>query len=209
MEWEGPFVKGQTRIIWVCLIFYEIFQKCRSGTFHRKEMEECMEQLLQVGVITQPHGVRGEVKVFPTTDDPVRFKKLKKVILDTGKEKLDLEVEHVKFFKQFVIVKFKEFDNINDIERYKRCPLLVTRENAVPLEEDEYFVADMIGMKVMTEDGTEFGTLSDVMETGANDVYVIDSKEHGEVLMPAIKECVLNVDMESGIITIHLMNGLI
>ena len=168
-----------------------------------------MEQLLQVGVITQPHGVRGEVKVFPTTDDPVRFKKLKKVILDTGKEKLDLEVEHVKFFKQFVIVKFKEFDNINDIERYKRCPLLVTRENAGPLEEDEYFVADMIGMKVITEDGTEFGTLSDVMETGANDVYVIDSKEHGEVLMPAIKECVLNVDMESGIITVHLMNGLI
>lgn len=168
-----------------------------------------MEQLLQVGVITQPHGVRGEVKIFPTTDDPVRFKKLKKVILDTGKEKLDLEVEHVKFFKQFVIVKFKEFDNINDIERYKRCPLLVTRENAVPLEEDEYFVADMIGMKVITEDGTEFGTLSDVMETGANDVYVIDSKEHGEVLMPAIKECVLNVDMESGIITVHLMNGLI
>ena len=168
-----------------------------------------MEQLLQVGVITQPHGVRGEVKVFPTTDDPVRFKKLKKVILDTGKEKLDLEVEHVKFFKQFVIVKFKEFDNINDIERYKRCQLLVTRENAVPLEEDEYFVADMIGMKVITEDGIEFGTLSDVMETGANDVYVIDSKEHGEVLMPAIKECVLNVDMESGIITVHLMNGLI
>ena len=117
--------------------------------------------------------------------------------------------KHVKFFKQFVIVKFKEFDNINDIERYKRCPLLVTRENAVPLEEDEYFVADMIGMKVITEDGTEFGTLSDVMETGANDVYVIDSKEHGEVLMPAIKECVLNVDMESGIITVHLMNGLI
>ena len=168
-----------------------------------------MEQLLQVGVITQPHGVRGEVKVFPTTDDPVRFKKLKKVILDTGKEKLDLEVEHVKFFKQFVIVKFKEFDNINDIERYNRCPLLVTRENAVPLEEEEYFVADMIGMKVITEDGTEFGTLSDVMETGANDVYVIDSKEHGEVLMPAIKECVLNVDMESGIITVHLMSGLI
>ena len=168
-----------------------------------------MEQLLQVGVITQPHGVRGEVKVFPTTDDPVRFKKLKKVILDTGKEKLNLEVEHVKFFKQFVIVKFKEFDNINNIERYTRCPLLVTRENAVPLEEDEYFVADMIGMKVITEDGTEFGTLSDVMETGANDVYVIDSKEHGEVLMPAIKECVLNVDMESGIITVHLMSGLI
>ena len=168
-----------------------------------------MEELLQVGVITSTHGVRGEVKVFPTTDDPNRFKSLKHVLLDTGREKKSLEVQGVKFFKQFVILKFKGIDNINDIERYKRCPLLVTRENAVSLEEDEYFVADMIGMKVITEDGTEFGTLSDVMETGANDVYVIDSKEHGEVLMPAIKECVLNVDMESGIITVHLMNGLI
>ena len=168
-----------------------------------------MEKQLQVGVISSTHGVRGEVKVFPTTDDVTRFRQLKKVYLDTGREMLPLEIKNVKFFKQFVIVKFKEFDNINDIERYKRCPLLVTRENAVPLEEDEYFVADMIGMKVITEDGTEFGTLSDVMETGANDVYVIDSKEHGEVLMPAIKECVLNVDMESGIITVHLMNGLI
>ena len=168
-----------------------------------------MEKQLQVGVISSTHGVRGEVKVFPTTDDVTRFRQLKKVYLDTGREMLPLEIQNVKFFKQFVIVKFKEFDNINDIERYKRCPLLVTRENAVPLEEDEYFVADMIGMKVITEDGTEFGTLSDVMETGANDVYVIDSKEHGEVLMPAIKECVLNVDMESGIITVHLMNGLI
>ncbi len=80
MEWEGPFVKGQTRIIWVCLIFYEIFQKCRSGTFHRKEMEKSMEQLLQVGVITQTHGIRGEVKVFPTTDDPARFERLRKVV---------------------------------------------------------------------------------------------------------------------------------
>ena len=168
-----------------------------------------MEQLLQVGVITQPHGVRGEVKVFPTTDDPERFKTLKHVLLDTGREKKPLEIQGVKFFKQFVILKFKGIDNINDIERYKRCPLLVERKDAVALEEDEYFVADMIGMKVITEDGTEFGTLSDVMETGANDVYVIDSKEHGEVLMPAIKECVLNVDMESGIITVHLMNGLI
>ena len=168
-----------------------------------------MEELLQAGVMTSTHGGRGEVKVFPTTDDPNRFKSLKHVLLDTGREKKSLEVQGVKFFKQFVILKFKGIDNINDIERYKRCPLLVTRENAVPLEEDEYFVADMIGMKVITEDGTEFGTLSDVMETGANDVYVIDSKEHGEVLMPAIKECVLNVDMESGIITVHLMNGLI
>lgn len=168
-----------------------------------------MEQLLQVGVITQTHGVRGEVKVFPTTDDAARFKKLKHVMLDTGKETLPLEIESVKFFKQFVILKFKGFDNINDIERYKRCPLLIERENAVPLEEGEYFIADMIGMKVITDEGKNFGILKDVMETGANDVYVIEHPSEGEVLVPAIKECILDVDIENRQMKIHVMNGLI
>ena len=168
-----------------------------------------MEQLLQVGVITQTHGVRGEVKVFPTTDDAARFKKLKHVMLDTGKETLPLEIESVKFFKQFVILKFKGFDNINDIERYKRCPLLIERENAVPLEEGEYFIADMIGMKVITDEGENFGILKDVMETGANDVYVIEHPSEGEVLVPAIKEGILDVDIENRQMKIHVMNGLI
>ena len=168
-----------------------------------------MENLLRVGVITSAHGVRGEVKVFPTTDDPKRFKKLKQVILDTGKEKRDLEVESVKFFKQFVILKFKGIDNINEVERYKRCPLLVTRDHAVPLQEDEYFIADMIGMQVVTEDGALFGTLKDVIETGANDVYIIESSEHGEVLVPAIKECILDINIEEQKMQIHLMDGLV
>ena len=168
-----------------------------------------MEDMLQVGVITQTHGVRGEVKVFPTTDDVNRFKKLKQVILDTGKETMSLEIQSVKFFKQFVILKFKGIDNINDIEKYKRCSLYVTREHAVPLEEDEYFIADMIGMEVCTEDGNIFGTLKDVIETGANDVYMIESAEHGEVLVPAIKECIRSVDIEKGQMMIHLMDGLI
>lgn len=168
-----------------------------------------MEEMLQVGVITQTHGVRGEVKVFPTTDDAKRFKKLKQVILDTGKETMPLEIQSVKFFKQFVILKFKGIDNINDIEKYKRCSLYVTREHAVPLEENEYFIADMIGLTVYLEDGNVFGTLKDVIETGANDVYVIESREHGEVLVPAIKECICNVDIEKGQMVIHLMDGLI
>ena len=168
-----------------------------------------MEDMLKVGVITQTHGVRGEVKVFPTTDDVNRFKKLKQVILDTGKETMPLEIQSVKFFKQFVILKFKGIDNINDIEKYKRCSLYVTREHAVALEEDEYFIADMIGMEVCTEDGNIFGTLKDVIETGANDVYVIENAEHGEVLVPAIKECIRSVDIEKGQMMIHLMDGLI
>ena len=98
---------------------------------------------------------------------------------------------------------------LSDIEKYRKCPLLVAREDAVELDDDEYFIADMIGMEVLTEDGKVFGTLKDVMETGANDVYVIDSIEHGEVLVPAIKECILNVNIEECRMKIHLMDGLV
>ena len=133
-----------------------------------------MEQFLQVGAITSTHGIRGEVKVFPTTDDPARFKKLKKVILDTGKRQIDMEIQSVRFFKQFVIVKFKGIDNINDVEQYKGSALFVSRDNAVRLEENEYYIADLIGMEVFTDEG-HFGVIKDVMETGANEVYIIDS----------------------------------
>ena len=168
-----------------------------------------MEQLLQVGVISSTHGVRGEVKVFPTTDDANRFKKLKKVILDTGMEKKELEIQGVKFFKQFVNLKFKGIDNINDIEKYKGKSLYVTRENAVKLRKDEYFIADLIDMQVVLEDGTLLGILTDVMKTGANDVYCVDSEKYGEVLLPAIGECILDVDVEGRKMTVHLMPGLI
>ena len=167
-----------------------------------------MEQYLQVGIISSTHGIRGEVKVFPTTDDPARFKKLKDVILDTGKEQIPMEIQGVKFFKQFVILKFKGIDNINDIEKYKGKSLLVTRENAAPLGEDEYYIADLIGMRVFTEEG-EFGVLKDVIATGANEVYVVDSAEHGEVLIPAIHECILDVNVEEQTMKVHLLDGLL
>ena len=168
-----------------------------------------METKLQVGVISSTHGVRGEVKVFPTTDDVKRFKRLKEVILDTGKEELTLEIEGVKFFKQFVILKFKGYDNINDIEKYKGKSLLVTRANAVRLRRDEYFIADLQGLTVVDEEDKVLGTLRDVMETGANDVYIIDMADGREVLVPAIKECILHVDVEAGKMQIHLMDGLL
>ena len=167
-----------------------------------------MEEFLQVGVISSTHGIRGEVKVFPTTDDPARFKKLKNVLLDTGRERLELEVQSVKFFKQFVIVKFRGIDNINDIEKYKGKRLLVPREDAVELGKDEYYIADLMGMEVFTEEG-RFGVLKDVMETGANEVYIIDSDEHGEVLVPAIHYCILDVNIEEKVMKIRLLDGLV
>ncbi|MCD8148917.1 MAG: ribosome maturation factor RimM [Clostridiales bacterium] len=167
-----------------------------------------MQDRFQVGVISSTHGVAGEVKVFPTTDDVKRFKKLKHVILDTGKEELELEITQVKFFKQMVILKFREFSNINEVERFRGKSLYVTRENAVKLQKDEYFIADMIGMRVVTTDGEELGTLQDVMQTGANDVYVVEKKNGEELLLPAIHDCVKLVDMEQGVITVYLMPGL-
>ena len=167
-----------------------------------------MEDMLQVGVITQTHGIRGEVKVFPTTDDAARFKKLKKVTLDNGKECRELEIASVKFFKNLVILKFKGIDNINDVEKYKKAPLYVTREDAVPLGENEYFIADLIGLKVISDEGEELGILDDVLQTGANDVYVVKCDNGEEILVPAIKDCVKNVDIEGNEITLHLLPGL-
>ena len=168
-----------------------------------------MVDLLQVGIITYTHGVRGEVKVYPTTDDPRRFRRLKEVVLDTGREKINLEIEGVKFFKQFVILKFKGLDNINDIEKYRQKSLYVTRKNAVRLQRDEYFIADLIGLKVQDEDGTELGTVKDVIETGANDVYEVEMADGRSLLLPAIKQCILNVDVENGMMQVHVLEGLL
>lgn len=168
-----------------------------------------MENYLRVGVISSTHGIGGEVKVFPTTDDSQRFKKLKKVLLDTGKEYLELEVERVRFFKQMVIVKFKGYNNINDIEKYKGKDLLVTRENAVPLAENEYFIYDIIDAQVETEDGKALGTLTEVLTTGANDVYVVKLPSGKEVLLPVIDDCVKEIDTEQKKVVVHLMPGLL
>ena len=168
-----------------------------------------MEERFQVGVITSTHGVRGEVKVFPTTDDPKRFKRLKEVILDSGKGDLILEIEGVKFFKQFVILKFKGIDNINDVEKYRQKSLYVTRQNAVRLRRDEYFIADLMGLRVVDEEEREIGVLKEVMETGANDVYVITMTDGRELLLPAIKQCILKVDVEAGLMQVHILDGLL
>lgn len=167
-----------------------------------------MENLLQVGVITSPHGVHGEVKVFPTTDDPKRFKKLKTVIMDDGKKFTELEIESVKFFKNLVILKFKGLDNMNDVERYRQVKLFVTRENAVKLKKNEYFIADLIGMSVESDEGEELGAISDVLQTGANDVYIISKEHEPDLLVPAIKECILEVDVEQNHMVVHLLKGL-
>lgn len=164
---------------------------------------------MRVGVISSTHGIRGEVKVFPTTDDLNRFRTLKQVRLDTGKEQINLEVENVKFFKQFAILKFKGIDNINDIEKYKGKDLLVTREEAVPLKEHEFFICDLIGCMAYEEDGKEFGELTEVMQTGANDVFIFKTKDGKEILVPYTQECIKSIDIQNKKIVVFLLPGLV
>lgn len=167
-----------------------------------------MEDLLRIGVVTTTHGLRGEVKVFPTTDDVRRFDDCDEVVLVTKQEKLLLHVERVKYFKNIVIVKFKEFNDINEVEHFRKCDIMVTREHAVPLEEGEYFICDIIGANVVEEDGTPVGTVKDVMETGANDVFVILTEDGKEVLFPSIPDCIKKVDVEKKEVVAHIMPGL-
>lgn len=168
-----------------------------------------LDELLRVGVITSPHGIRGEVKVFPTTDDPQKFKRLKTVVLYNGKEEKTVDITGVKFFKQFVILKLSQCSSMDEAERLRKSELYITKEQSGSCGEDENFVADLIGLKVMTEEGDELGVLTDVMETGANDVYVVRTKDDKEVLLPAIKQCILRVDLEAGEMLVHIMDGLL
>lgn len=168
-----------------------------------------MTDRLKVGVVTSVHGIKGEVKVFPTTDDSRRFKKLKQVYLDTGKELLSLEIEGVKFFKQMVILKFKGYENPDDVMKFRQKELWIDRKDAVRLSKDEYFIADLIDMEVCDEEGKLIGTLKDVISTGANDVYAVETPEGKEVLFPAIRQCVLDVDTEVRKMTVHVMEGLL
>lgn len=184
-------------------------------------MEEKEEDLFRVGCVATTHGVHGEVKVYPTTEDPQRFKKYKEVLLvdPMGHRRQDsmqpgcmplrcMHIESVKFFKQMVIIKFRECGSMEEAERLRGAELYVPREKAVPLQKNEYYISDLIGMQVESEEGVLIGVLDDVLQTGANDVYVVKQADGKEILLPAIKECIKFVDVEARHMTVYLMPGL-
>ena len=186
-----------------------------------------MEQFLRIGVITTSHGLKGEVKVYPTTDSPDRFLEVKRVILKTPKGDIETEITGARFFKNLAIVKFAAFDDVEQVKNLHNTDIMIYREDAQPLEEGEYYIADLIGCSVITYDsfpGSQgsapylLGTVKDVLQTGANDVYIVDVSEetqaaagdkNGELLLPVIPDCIKNVDIEKGEITVHLIPGLI
>ena len=168
-----------------------------------------MEKYLRVGVIANTHGVRGEVKIYATTDDIRRFKKLKECFIDTGKEKIPVEVESCKFFKEMHILKFRSMDQMGDVEGFKGKDLLVSREHAVKLKKNEFFIVDLVGLSVESDEGMPVGILTDVLQTGANDVFVVKTEAGDEVLIPYIEQCVPEIHPETGKIMVHLLPGLL
>lgn len=167
-----------------------------------------MEEFLKVGVITAPHGVRGDVKVFPTTDDPQRFRDLKQVYLDDSGADAR-KVSGVKYVRNLVVLHLDGIDTVEEAQRFRQRELFVDREHALPLGENEFYIADLVGADVVTETGEELGILRDVLQTGANDVYIVDSPEYGEVLIPAIRQCVIKVDISASRVTVRLLPGLL
>ncbi len=168
-----------------------------------------MEDFFRIGVITKPHGLKGEVKVFPTTDDAKRFKKLKKCIIRTKKGDIEAEKKSCKFFKNLVILSFVGYDDINEVEAFRNCDIYVSREDAVPLEEGEYYISDVIGSDVYEDNGSHLGTVNDVLQTGANDVFTVALENGRELIIPVINDCVIDIDTEGKKVIVKLMKGML
>ena len=164
-----------------------------------------MVSRFRVGVIAGTHGLKGEVRVFPTTDDAQRFRRLKKVYLTGRGQERSLSIRSVKFVGQFVILGFAEFDSIEDVERLRSCELEIDRKDAIELREGEHFIPDLIGLPVIDETDAVLGTLKDVLETGANRVYVAARPEGKDLLIPVIPDCILEVSPENGYIRVRLL----
>ena len=167
-----------------------------------------MEDLLQVGVITSTHGVRGEVKVFPTTDEPEQFARHKEVILEQKGKLKTHKVRSCAFHKNMVLLSLSEIDDMDAAEKLRNVRILIPESEATPPGEDEYFRRDLYGMTVISDEGEELGILDDIIETGANDVFIVKKEGKKDLLIPALKQCVLKVDIPGKKMEVHLLRGL-
>ena len=168
-----------------------------------------MQKRLEIGQIINTFGIKGEVKVFPLTDDIKRFDDLETVYVKTKKESQLYNIESIKYHKNFVLIKFKEINTVEQAETLRNSYLEVDRAQAIPLNEGEYFIADLIGLEVYSDEGKLIGKVDDIYNTGANDIYVVKDDLGKQTLLPGIKDVIKSVDLEKGQIIVHLIPGLI
>ena len=168
-----------------------------------------MQKRLEVGQIVNTFGIKGEVKVTPFTDDVSRFDDLKKVYVKTRKEEKLYKVENARYHKNMVLLKLEGIENPEQAEMLRNAFLEIDREDAVPLEEGTYFIVDLIGLDVYTDEGKLLGKVDDIYNTGANDIYVIKDELGKQILLPGIKDVIKEVDIDNEKIIVHLIPGLI
>ena len=164
--------------------------------------------LLEVGKIVNTHGLRGEVKVVPWTDYSEVFEDIDFVYVKKKSEYERLDVKGIKYQKNNLIVRFSQITDINMAEKYKNQVIYAEREILGELPEGVYYIADLIGLDIVTEDGEKIGTVSDVFNTGSNDIYEVKREGKKNLLLPVIDDVVLNIDVDGGKITVRMMDGL-
>lgn len=167
-----------------------------------------MQEYLEIGQIVNIYGIKGFVKVVPFTDDNKRFEDLETVYIEYKGNLIQMTIEEVSYSKNLVLLKFKEAPDINMVEKYKNCYLKIDRKYAVDLPEDTYFIVDLLGLEVYTEEGRLLGKVDDIFKTGSNDVYVVKDDEGKQLLLPAIAEVIKTIDLQNKKIIVNLIKGL-
>ena len=160
--------------------------------------------IIKLGKITAPQGIRGEVRVYPYTDRPTRFSEIEAVLLQGRRRR----IENARYMKNMAVLKLEGIDDRNAAEAVRNQELLLAREDLWEQPEDTYFVDDLVGCRVVSEDGTPVGTLRAILSRPAQDLYEIEKEDGSAFLLPAVKEFVRSVDVGNKIITIHLIEGL-
>lgn len=168
-----------------------------------------MTKYLEIGQIVNTFGIKGMVKVKPFSENLKRFDELKKVYIENKKVKKEYEIEEVKYHKDMILIKFKGVDNPEEADLLRTSYLVVDRKTQEPLEEGTYYVVDMLGLEVYTDEGELLGNLEDIFNTGSNDIYVVKNELGKQILLPAIADVIKNIDMENKKIIVHLIPGLI
>ena len=164
-----------------------------------------MDKYLEIGQIVNTFGIKGMVKVKPFSDDIRRFDKLKNVYIKKNSIEEKYIIEEVKYHKQMVLIKFKGIDKIEEAELLKNSYILINREDEEPLEEGVYYIVDLLGLDVYTDENILLGNLEDIYNTGSNDIYVVKDENGKQILLPGIPDVIKEVDIENKKIIVHLL----
>lgn len=168
-----------------------------------------MKEYFEIGQIVNTSGLKGVLKVKPFTDDINKFSNFKTIYIKTKNSLVEFKIEQVRYVKNMVMLKLAEIDTVEEAEKYRNLYIKVLRNKEEELEKDSYYVVDILGCQVNTDENQELGKVVDVFQTGSNDVYVVKDEQGKQILLPAIKDVIKNVDIKNRIITVHLLEGLV